>query len=218
MTSDSLRRQLEAVAWQPAAVPGAGQTVHVPAGGRVAHLSLADDAAPAGLQPAVAFHWDSFGARLSSAASLWLLPLAGGKVALLHEPDQAPLQAIARCDALSDFAPFFHELVAGNGAAFGITLFPSLPTLTVNHRPDLLPEAAVEAAYRAFMDGPAADLFAAPWRHLKQTLKDLQSPPRIRIGKAHGGRHKEKVETMSAAEKERLFERYLELAYKEEAN
>lgn len=209
--SDDWEDVLRAVTWKPLAGDGE-QAIFVPAGGAFPVEDLDGDE----LLPAVLFRWSTAGLPRSREARLMLLS-RGEEALALYDPGSSAgnVTCLARLGSLAAFTSCFYTLVAGNGAAYGCELFASLPTLTTNQRPELLPEATVHAAYRAFLDGPAAEMMHDPWRQLQRRLKKMQSPSGIQLGKAHGGRQREREEAITAAEKARILQKYLDLTYKE---
>ena len=213
--SDDWEDALGAVTWKPLTGDGE-QAVFVPAGGPL----LVEDLEGDDLLPAVVFRWSTAGLPRSREARLVLLAGQREETLVLYDAGGSAdgagsLTCLARLGSPAAFAPCFYTLVAGNGAAYGCELFRSLPTLTTNQRPELLPEATVHDAYRAFLDGPAAEMMHDPWRQLQRRLKKMQSPSGIQLGKAHGGRQREREEAITAGEKARILQKYLDLTYKE---
>lgn len=216
-----LEEALQAIVWE--SLPGKGEeAIFIPCGGPLAleSLALTPTPAPAALPPALLFRWRTPNLPLSREAYLVLLLRASGEAFVLYAADakaqaKGNLACLARLATPGAFNRFFRTFVEDNGAAYGVELFTSLPTLTINYRPELLPETTVYAAYRAFLDGPAARTMHDPWRHLQRQLRQLQSPRNIRLGKAHGGRQRDREEAITPPEKVRMLEHYLELTYKE---
>lgn len=72
-------------------------------------------------------------------------------------------------ERVAAFSEFLESLLSRNGAEYHVPLFASLPSETVNRRPDLLPAASVKRAYSAWLTWAEA-LGARPSEHLAQAL------------------------------------------------
>jgi hypothetical protein len=134
------------------------------------------------------------------------------------------IAAVAPAAAPAAHGALFENLLHENGARYGMEdLFGSLPTITTNHRPDLVPAAAVQRAYWDWMNW-ASRAGRASWITLRDEVLrraiDPVSPPRldtlIRQARRQAAAGNSELEGLSADDRRRIFENYLSSSYREE--
>jgi hypothetical protein len=120
-----------------------------------------------GLQELLSLDWEGCGPGLTSVASLELLDLEQQKHYVVFRDEASGLRAFGLvAGPLSMFLPAFVEtFFATNGTAYGATVISSIPTGTLNSRPDLIPQASVRQGYRGFLDWATAHHFSG-WDNL----------------------------------------------------
>lgn len=183
----------------------------------------------------VSFQWDGLGAT-SSAAWIELLHLGGSRSFACWLPEEDESKVIAAleplCPAIT--SAFLADLVPENGSSYGVWMFGSLPTSTVNHRPDLIDITVVREAYWQWIESASAR-DPALWASLRDSviaasetpdplhrsirvleqLKQLGTPPTtdsigrylddgVRAGRA-----------ISDSERRLIFENYFAVSYQE---
>ncbi|MDQ7844557.1 MAG: hypothetical protein QN129_13535 [Armatimonadota bacterium] len=120
------------------------------------------------------FEWEGFG-PISSSAQLRLLDVGDGQAYVLPVVEEAPLRTIAAIQpgkAPRACAAFFRSLLQDNGNSYGIDLFGSLPSQTVNHRPDLVPTSAVLQGYWEWMRWAVEHIGPEVWTDLRDSVID----------------------------------------------
>jgi hypothetical protein len=104
-----------------------------------------------GRTPLLDVYWDGFG-PVSWDAGIELIGSAGRSY-LCYWADAQPWSVVAQLDMRSagTVERSVRRLLWRNGARFGLALFGSLPTATINCAPTLLPGPAVKRAYFELM-------------------------------------------------------------------
>jgi len=107
-----------------------------------------------GLEVLLSFDWEGGGPGLGSGASLELLRLEPHKSYVVFRDEAFGVRVFASVsEPPTMFLPSFIETFFGsNGTAYGGEVFGSIPTGTLNFRPDLIPELCLRDGYRAFLN------------------------------------------------------------------
>ena len=106
------------------------------------------------MQDILTFEWGGLG-PITWHLGLCTFEIGTGRkyVCMAGEEEYGGLSAVAALEPMGDtpllFQPFFKDLLADNGESYGYTVFGSLPTMTRNRRPDLLPTPSGTAFRRA---------------------------------------------------------------------
>ncbi len=117
------------------------------------------------------FEWQSFG-PMSSDEQLFTLLVGSREVYACIDSEVCGLLAVAALDETNDprFWPrFLTDLLANNGQEYHCNVFGSLPTMTRNAVPHLLPKSAVREAYSRWMDWANSEGFQT-WAELEKSL------------------------------------------------
>ena len=107
-----------------------------------------------GLETILFFDWAGEDNR-SWFRRLAFIPLAARSAAVTWEGGQGPLQIIARLSPAREpeiWAYFLHDFLANNGREYGVTALEGVPARITVYRPLLVPEAALRAGLRAFLE------------------------------------------------------------------
>src|SRR5579885_628486 len=124
------------------------------------------------------FEWDSIG-PMSWGSTLYLLKRddRSSIACLLHEEQPVYLLGIVEPD--DDpllLSRLFTRIVENNGNGLGVDLFGSLPILTINWRPDLVPQPVVKQAYWDWQEW-CEQKEGSAWINLEQTLAIYELEP-----------------------------------------
>ncbi len=115
------------------------------------------------------FEWDGFG-PITWSLGLRTFEIRTGRsyICIVGEEECGGIKIVAALEPTRGarlFPPFFKDLLTDNGESYGCPLFNSLPTMTRNRQPDLLPTHVIRDAYMNWM----------AWSQLRgsQTWSDL---------------------------------------------
>lgn len=120
--------------------------------------------------PFVRFQWDEW--REPRWIALDLRGVGRMGVMICVQTEESAPHAIAAAvvrHPVELFSRFFQDFLARNGAAYGVPLFGRLPSLTVNHRPDLLPADAIETGHRSWIEW-AESVGSSPWGDIEAAV------------------------------------------------
>lgn len=121
------------------------------------------------LTPFLDLYWDQSDAPWTMALALLTIGPSGVVVGLRDGDDRFyGIAAGIMRERVAAFSEFLESLLSRNGAEYHVPLFASLPSRTVNRRPDLLPAASVKSAYGSWLTWAEA-LGARPPEHLAHT-------------------------------------------------
>jgi hypothetical protein len=125
----------------------------------------------------VSFQWDGLGAT-SWAAWIELLHLGGSRSFACWLPEDDESKVIAALEPLCPVitGAFLSDLVPKNGSSYGVWMFGGLPTLTVNHRPDLIATTVVRECYWEWMRSASAR-DPALWASLRDSVIAASETP-----------------------------------------
>lgn len=122
------------------------------------------------LTPLLDLYWDQSDAPWTMALAILTIGGSGVVVGLRDGDDRFyGIAAGIMRERVAASSEFLESLLSRNGAEYHVALFASLPSRTVNHRPDLLPAASVKGAYSSWLTWAEA-LGAQPSEHLAQAL------------------------------------------------
>ena len=184
------------------------------------------------------FEWDGLG-PITWYLGLHTFEIGTGReyVCMWGEEERGGPTAVAALEPTGDtalFQAFLKDLLADNGESYRYPLFNSLPTMTRNRRPDLLPTSVVRDAYTNWMrwsqlhgsqnwSGLLTYLrhVAKEPDHLKRVLaitKEMGSgrPPEDRPDQVHrwkADREKDRNRPYFQWEWEAILELYFKLSY-----
>ena len=132
---------------------------------------------PGMLQTLLDFWWLGLGPTSSGAEIQLLHPTADRWYACWVTEEEWPT-VVAAFEPLSavTLRAFVTDLLADNGASYGVGLFGSLPSMTTNHRSDLIPADVVKEAYRAWLDR-TGDAWGTGWESLRDDLIGTSEEP-----------------------------------------
>ena len=126
-----------------------------------------------GLETILFFDWEGEGGE-GWFRRLAFVPLAARSAAVTWEDGQGPLQIIARLSPGLEpdlWAYFLHDFLGNNGEGYGLTAVTALPVRVTVYRSLLVPEAALRAALRAFLEQGGG------WPDLVELLEKTELKP-----------------------------------------
>lgn len=115
--------------------------------------------------PLLEFTWEGM---LSWISYLRILEMTERDYVCLFIEEQ-PYRLLAGMDKYAgeeEYSSLIEDLLSFNGLTFGVEMFGSLPTMTVNSRPDLVPAEALRKAYYRWMEYVRASTGGIPWTSL----------------------------------------------------
>lgn len=163
------------------------------------------------LQPFVSFDWsDVWG------MSIELLDIGTPRLYVcLNQEAEGPawrvIAALEPKDSPEVFSAFFKSLIESNGTAYRVEMFGSLPTSTVNSRPELVPARAVKESYRAWMARAIPSLWVTLEDEVLKGVRDAGHPMEL------FGAVEELREALGATEKAAATEQMAEYGRKRDA-
>jgi hypothetical protein len=129
---------------------------------------------------------------------------------------------------------FFEDLLAENGAPYGVWVFGGLPSLTINHRPDLLDAEVFKRSYWRWMQSRSAR-DPAIWASLRdgiigasvepipmhrglqllRQLKEMGTPPTPEAIQHYLNERRQEGDEIASSERRLILDNYFAVNYRE---